>query len=369
MGKNNGSHPDQGNLIKIIAILILAGLILSGCVSVEQEVQRRVEQTEKAAGLLLTRRAASTVLATDTRPVPTSTTLPDPATSHPSPSVPASSPTVPADPIPSSTNPTTITPGPTATLAPEAWMSMPILPERISDKMRSIYQLGQMMGNNPHAFSKVGDCQSNLPSFLGDFDKSNYNLGGEYTHLEATIQYFSGSFNRNSRTTKDGMSAGGALATLWNVWKDCSEYETPLDCEYRLNKPSFVVISLGTNDAYGFASLDVTLRRVIDITIGNGIVPVLVTKADNAEGDYKNNEIIARIAYEYEIPLWNFWLSMQPLPQHGLRSKEHLTFGEFTSPFDFSKPENMQYAWNIRNLDALRILDLLRRWVLEQPAP
>jgi hypothetical protein len=343
------------NHMKKMLVLFLIGSLLTSCVSVEQEVQRRVEQTQKAAGLILTRSAAPTNTATSTLAQPTATA----SLVHTTPTPMENTPTVTTTVLPS-------TSGPTATLAPDSWTSMPVLPDHISDKMVSIYQLGQMMGNDPQAFSKVGDCQSTLPSFLGDFDKGNYVLGDQYNYLEPTIQYFSGSFNRNSRAAKDGMSAAGTMATLWNVWKDCESYETPLDCEYRLNKPSFAFISLGTNDAYGFASLDVTLRRVIDVTIGHGIVPVLVTKADNAEGNNRNNEIISRIAYEYEIPLWNFWLSVQPLPEHGLRSKEHLTFGEFTSPFDFSKPDNLLYAWNVRNLTALQVLDMLRQWALKQ---
>jgi hypothetical protein len=232
---------------------------------------------------------------------------------------------------------------------------MPVIPGGLSPKMCQVYALGQMLGNNPRAFSKVGDCQSMLPNFLGPFDQGKYNLGA-YTGLQTTIDYFSGSFERNSRAAKDGLSAGGALAALWNDWKDCEVMETPLDCEYRIHRPSFAIISLGTNDVYGYAPFETTLRRVIDITIGHGVVPVLATKADNAEGDFSYNATIARLAYEYELPLWNFWLAIQPLPDHGLRSPEHLTYGEFTNPADFSQPENLQYAFNVRNLTALQVL-------------
>jgi hypothetical protein len=236
----------------------------------------------------------------------------------------------------------------------------PVIPTSVSQHMVEIYQLGQSLGNNPHAFSKVGDCQSMPPDFLSDFDKGRYNLG-EYTDLQPIVDYFPGSFERFSRSTKDGLTASAALATLWNTWKDCNVQETPLECEYRINKPSYAFISFGTNDANGILPFEDTLRRVIEVTINHGIVPILVTKADNAEGDWSNNATIYRLAYEYQIPVWNFWLAVQPLPEHGLRSPEHLTYGEYTLPCDFSKTENMQYAYNVRNLTALQVLDVVWR--------
>jgi hypothetical protein len=259
------------------------------------------------------------------------------------------------------------TPAQTSTIAPRSWRMAPVIPTSVSKHMLEIYQLGQSLGNNPHAFSKVGDCQSMLPDFLGDFDNGRYNLG-EYAYLQPVVDYFSGSFDRNSRGVKNGLTASAVMATLWNTWKDCSVKETPLECEYRINRPSFAIISLGTNDANGILPFEDTLRRVIDVTLKNGIVPILVTKADNAEGDWSINATIFRLAYEYQIPVWNFWLAVQPLPKCGLRSPEHLTYGEYVLPCDFSKTENMQYAYNVRNLTALQVLDFVWRAVTGQPA-
>ncbi len=61
----------------------------------------------------------------------------------------------------------------------------------------------------------------------------------------------------------------------------------------------------GTNDVNtsSRAKFEANLRYLLDITIANKVVPVLVTKADNLEGDGSINAIIARVAYEYEIPL------------------------------------------------------------------
>ncbi|MCJ7622084.1 MAG: SGNH/GDSL hydrolase family protein [Anaerolineaceae bacterium] len=195
----------------------------------------------------------------------------------------------------------TFTPGPTATLSKDDWKKMPVIPTAVSDTMRAIYQLGQLMGNNPNAFSKVGDCTSVLPYFLGDLDDPEvYNLG-QYDDLQSTIDYFPGSFSRESLAAKVGLSSGAALTVLWSDWKECSPTETPLDCEYRTHQPSFAIISLGTNDVTDRASMQFfedKMRRVIDHTIGKGIVPILATKADNPEGNHFINATIARLAYE-----------------------------------------------------------------------
>jgi hypothetical protein len=93
-------------------------------------------------------------------------------------------------------------------------------------------------------------------------------------------------------------------------------------------------------------------------------VPVLSTKADNLEKDESINAIIARLAQEYDIPLWNFWAAVQGLPSAGLQPDgAHLTFA---SPF-FDLPDNMEHAWPVRNLTALQTLDSLWRGLAVSP--
>lgn len=259
----------------------------------------------------------------------------------------------------------TPTPGPTATLGPDAWKHMPVLPTGVSQRVRLIYQMGLLKGNNPAAFSKVGDCNSTMPYFLSDFDNpGQYDLG-IYTSLQETIDYFSGSFSRKSLAAKDGLTSYAALSTLWVDWKDCETYETPLTCEFRVQKPAFAILSFGTNDANGNVDFEIAFRRVIDMTIGNGVVPILSTKADNAEGDEAINAAIARVAYEYELPLWNYWLAVQSLPDKGLRSPEHLS----VSPVGYANFDgnNLNYGWSVRNLTALQVLDVVRKFLQSTP--
>lgn len=252
------------------------------------------------------------------------------------------------------------------------WMDLPVMPSVISERAREIYQRGLLMGNDPQAFSKVGDCHSVNPYFLADFDKGpgSYNLG-EYADLQITIDYFHGSFGRPSLAAKQGLSTAGVLASLWSDWKQCSSNETPLDCEFRQHRPSFAIISLGTNEAYDVkldkAPFEGRLRRIIEHSIDQGVVPILSTKADNDEGDHYINFVTARLALEYELPLWNFWKAMQALPQQGMRSADHLTFAPTKSFADFSKPEYLEYGMQVRNLTALQMLDMIRREITRAP--
>lgn len=260
---------------------------------------------------------------------------------------------------------TTPVPAATPTLAPDAWMQMPVVPVGISQRVRAIYLQGQQLGNNPNAFSKVGDCESTPSWFLGDFDlgPANYSLG-PYINLQPVIDQFHGSFGRTSLAAGRGYAAATVLSPLWADPKLCHAGETPLACELRLNKPAFAFVMLGTNDASNPVKFEGYMRQILDTLIQAGVIPILATKADNLEGDHSLNETIARLAYEYELPLWNFWLVVQPLPKQGLQTDlSHLTF----APNRFDNPRDMQAAWPWRNLTALRVLDAVQRGINGQP--
>jgi hypothetical protein len=92
------------------------------------------------------------------------------------------------------------------------------------------------------------------------------------------------------------------------------------------------------------------MRKLIDFAISKGAVPILATKADNVEGDYSINLATAKLALEYDLPLWNFWLAAQPLDNHGIDRER--------GPFHIS-----YYAWTIRSFTGLEALDAVWRGV------
>ena len=254
-------------------------------------------------------------------------------------------------------------------LAPDFWQKMPVIPGQLSERVRAIYQDGLALGRNPRIFSRIGDCASAAPDFLVGFD-NHYNLG-EYTSLQPAIDYFQGSFGRPSLAAKAGLNSAGLLTSLW-TGSQCMQNESLLDCEYRIDNPSFAFIAIGTNEAYYVhqnpGSFEQNMRIILDDTIARGIVPILGTKADNVEGDNSINATIARLALEYQVPLWNFWLAAQPLPDHGMIEPEHLSTVSYQNFTDFSIPNSLQYGMQVRNLTALQMLNFLRESLGEPPA-
>jgi hypothetical protein len=242
-------------------------------------------------------------------------------------------------------------------------MDMPVIPV-VSENARQIYQRGLEMGNDPQAFSKVGDCQ-NVPSyFMAVFDGSpEYYRLGEFEHLQDTIDWFSGSYARESSAVRGGYNGAALLNPLMANREVCEKNEGPLACELRQNRPSIAIISLETWWSKKPAEkYEQYLRPVIEYTIDHGTVPILTTKADNLEGDNSINAKIVELAWEYDIPLWNFWKAAQPLPNHGLgKDNFHLTYAKNY----FDDPRRMMSGWPMRNLTALQALDSVWRGVAE----
>jgi hypothetical protein len=229
----------------------------------------------------------------------------------------------------------------------------------LSTRSVEIFEEGLVLGNNPRAFSKVGDGEIASHWFLTIFDSdpAHYDLG-QYSVLANVIETFSGSFGRESLAARAGFNTTRILDPLFVRNDICEVEESPLECELRLHQPSFVIISLGTNQIWSPEILDAELRLIVEICIERGVLPILSTKGDNLEGDHRINAIIAGIAHEFEIPLWNFWRAIQSLPDQGIQPDgEHLTWAEN----DFSDPDAMTHAWPVRNLSALQLLEHLVR--------
>jgi len=242
----------------------------------------------------------------------------------------------------------------TATLGlePADWKNWPVLPI-VPERALQVYQLGRSLGNDPHAFSILGDCQSVPEVFMGVYESDPTTLTLLPSDLQETVKWFWGSFNRQSPTVRTGTTTGALLWALWHQNKfTCGSSETPLHCELRIHKPSFVIIQVGThaeshNENY--------MRLILDQLLAAGVVPILSTKADDYEGDEHVNAQYAQLAVEYNLPFWNFWLAVNSLPDRGLYSKPQDTYqGGYWLTDD---------AVAIHRLTALQALDLVRRSV------
>ncbi len=244
-------------------------------------------------------------------------------------------------------------------LPPEQWKKWPVLPT-LSQRAREIYQRGLARGTNPRHFSKIGDCQVIRQYFLGYFDDGDQSvrLGDNYNKLKGTLENFRGSYTRVSMAVRTGFNVASVLSPINADPKVCKGGETPLACEFREWNPSIVIISMETwtsdRPTTGYEGY---LRQIVDTVLARDILPILATKADNLEGDHSINAMIARVGYEYDLPVWNFWAAADPLPAHGLTEDGfHLTNGP-----SFLTGDNLKLAWNVRNLTALQALEKVWR--------
>jgi hypothetical protein len=231
-------------------------------------------------------------------------------------------------------------------LDPENWKAWPIIPSGISDRMRQIYQEGLAKGNNPNAYSILGDCNSEPDVFMGIYDHQSDFVDQLSPGLRETIQVFKGSFDRYSPTLKEGATEGAMLWAGWNENEEgyCENNETPIDCELRVHKPSITFINLGTH--YELRNEDY-LRIIIGKLLESGSVPIVVTKADNREKDERVNQTLVKLAAEFELPVWNFWKSVQDLPNKGILDEQQLFLND--------------EALEIHQMDGLIVLDFIYR--------
>lgn len=233
--------------------------------------------------------------------------------------VPAPSRTPRSTPIPLPTGQSSLTPDPSLTLLDvNGWKEQPVIPT-VDPSIRAIYQYGQRLGNDPHAFSVFGDCQLRPEEFFGVFETDPSIMETLSPESQETVAYFQGSFNRESSTAQDGATPGSLLWTQWHRGEyGCTFAETPVECELRTHRPSFVIIQVGTH----FESRNTEyLRTIILQLMDAGVVPILATKADNREKDERINRDMWNLASEYDLPLWNFWAAVSDLPNRGLYTR------------------------------------------------
>ncbi len=253
---------------------------------------------------------------------------------------------------------------PDARLDPEDWRNWPVVPS-ISAHAIELYQQAVANGADPTHFSKIGDCQNVTSYFLADFDRGRYRLGDEYDYLQETIDHYAGSWKRESLAVQGGFNVASVMSPLRADPAFCEPDESPVDCEFRLHRPSIVIISMETWWNHDDPSkYEFYMRHLLDTVLELGALPILATKADNLEGDHTINRSIAQLAYEYDIPMWNFWAATDPLPNHGLvettvvdgetvEDNFHLTIGLGNY---FDDPDNKVAAWPVRNLTALQTI-------------
>lgn len=264
----------------------------------------------------------------------------------------------------------TVTPG----LPPPAPSEYPYV-FNVTAHVREIFAQGQALGNRAEVFSKVGDSITVSPAFLYSVGVGRYTLY-DYAYLQPVIDYYSttwarthNSFSNETLAAKVGWSTRTVVAAGAGDPAICGPEETPLDCEFHWVKPSVAIIMLGTNDVPGTPeeSYESALRKVVEKTLANGVVPILSTIPDlhrqGLEGRVEAfNYIVKKLAYEYDIPLLDYWAALQGLPNQGLGSDGvHPTWAPSGHYADFAPEYLGQYGMPVRALTALQALDAVWR--------
>ena len=248
----------------------------------------------------------------------------------------------------------------------------------VSSHARQIFLDGRAKGNLPHTFTKVGDSITAAPQFLTQIGQGAYQLG-DYGYLSGAISFFSGPngrgynpFSTASLAARNGWSTESVLNPANADPNVCLSGETPIECEYRLVKPSVALIMLGTNDSGGMPStaFQSNLQTIVQISINRGVIPVLSTippKHYNAATDGRVaefNQIIIATARGYDIPLWDYYQAMASLPNQGLGNDgvhPSAPPSGINTSFDAA---TLQYGYPMRNLTALQVLYALWQQVL-----
>lgn len=260
------------------------------------------------------------------------------------------------DPEPTPTMEIIYTPTPDTRIPPEQWQAWPIIPEA-TNRAKEIYQQGIAAGVNPYAFSKIGDCQNVKESFMGIYDSNRYFLQDWQSPWQETIDQFAGYFDRDSLAFGQGLNVAAALSPLHADPNVCQPLENPIQCELRVIKPAFAFVrferwypDVTPPDVY-----EKYLRQILDEIIAHGTVPILMTKADNVEGGHQINAIIAKVAYDYDLPMYNWWRSAQSLPNKGIDPERDDKF--HIDPI---------YAWTDQGVYGLGTLDSIWKGTSQQ---
>ncbi len=328
----------------------------------------------------------------------TETPAPPTATPAPPTATPAPPTATPAPPIPTLAPPTATLAPPTATLAPQTATLAPaiaanptvaspnlvaaptatrtavlvasvpaasqVLPGAapvlgvlpvITERHKQIYLNSVSGGKNLRLFTVVGDCNSQPSVYVRRMTNGEFDIGSLSPGLRATADWFGQSFSRISLAAGGGFTSATMNDKVWADGALCGTTQTPFECEVWVSRSSVVFIQVGTGDQYIWRSFEANYRPMIEHALRKGVVPVLLTKADDLEtrdggapAQYIN-DIVRRLAREYGVPLIDFWLATRSLPNNGLLDEGDLDF--------HLSPAGM----DLHMLLTLQVLDAFRR--------
>lgn len=241
-----------------------------------------------------------------------------------------------------------------------------IMPPAVQENVKAIFVKGQQLGNNAQRFSKIGDSIIEHPHYMVKFDTPDYNLG-QYAYLQDVLNYYRGSYGRDSLSVRRGLHSWSWNNPTWADKDQCLPEEGPVACEYRVFKPSVSFIVLGSNDVGVPEYFRKSMEELVQFTIDQGVIPIIVTKADRHEGDPEkniNNNILKETAAKFNVPLLDFDAVAGTMPNRGIDPADgtHLMFyyaHDYSVPVAFTKGHAIHDLTSVITLDELwRLLGL-----------
>jgi hypothetical protein len=256
---------------------------------------------------------------------------------------------------------------------PAVFRTLPILPFNdlaALDHARATFALGRQLGRQPDVLLKIGDSNSSpffTPNFLAPLGNPEYNplASGLYSEhanlLAAWWAYRSGpdSLAHEGPTAQPGWRTDNVLGTLAG--------------EIRATNAAIALVMIGTNDAMVFgnaAGFRDRLSLIVTRLLKAGVVPVLSTLPDShvLHGKYEStimafNQVMANVAERFAVPLWNAWRALHALPNQGIIT-DGVHLNASSNGGGSFWPADLGFAQNLRNLEALQILDWFQREVV-----
>ena len=241
------------------------------------------------------------------------------------------------------------------------------------DHLRAVYALGRDLGRDTGSMMKAGDSNSTSysdgvraltpflnPLGLPDYQPASSNLAVAYPQLiDAWVEYRD-SFARVSTAAYPGWQSADVRAAVAG--------------EVARSNASVALVMVGTNDVGTGVPPELfreNITAVVRTLLRLGVVPVLSTIPDFnyaggrfAAGVAAINQIIADIASSYRVPLWNLWHATTSLAADGLDGfGVHLSVSPNGAGSFY--PADLFFGQNVRNLQALTILDWFRESIAD----
>ena len=260
-----------------------------------------------------------------------------------------------------------------------AFETLPIFPfadAAALDTARAVAVRGFALGRRADVFMKVGDSNTDNEPFaangyLTPLGAAGYDPGAmglaalgpavldAWATFRAPVDGLGNSFTRPSAAARPGFSTADVLANLAG--------------EIAATNAGMALVMIGTNDATRVTdpgAFRTRLTQIVGALEAAGVVPVLSTIPDHLlnGGVYRAgaaalNQVIADVAGDNHVPLWNLFRQLQGLPNAGLDAGGLHLSTVATVPGDLTAAGQLS-GQGQHNLGALEVLAWYRQSVV-----